>query len=231
MRARAVIASSVLFASVLLGCSSPPPGTAPFTLPTLPVVGLTSATDVEFVGLDGRTSALLATGIYRASTSRFVPEFLSAAAVPAVALTPFTLDDEDCTATITPTNLQTVALRWFVRDGGGGLLLLTNVDDFEDVPSGGRLYEFWLTPTAGSVFGTCFIDRGPAVTITYQLEFAAGWNLVANVVTAVASDGTPTALRYRTEAPVAGTSWRYVEVSGAAAGAWPTLGQGSLFGR
>jgi hypothetical protein len=229
MRAHAVIAS-VFFATVLLGCSSPP-STAPFTLPTLPVVGLSSATDVEFVGIDERTSALLATGLYRASTSRFVTEFLSVAAVPAVALRPFTLDDEDCTATITPTNLQTVALRWFVRDGGGGLLLLTNLDGFEDVPTGGRVYEFWLTPTAGSVFGTCVIDRDPGYTITYQLELAAGWSVVANVVTAVASDGTPTALRYRTEAPVAGTAWRYVEVGGAAAGAWPTLGRGSHFGR
>lgn len=226
MRARLLVASSLLVVAWLVGCSSPPPGAATFTLPTLDVVGLSSASDVEFIGIDERTSALLATGIYRAATERFVPTFLTAAAVPTVALTPFTLDDDACTASITPSNLQTVTLRFFLRDGGGGLFFLTNVDDFDDVATGGRVYEFWLAPTAGSVFATCTIDREPALTITYTLELAAGWNVVATVVTAVAGDGTPTALRYRTEAPVAGTAWRYIELTTASdTSAWPHLSQ------
>ncbi len=213
MRARLLIVSSLLAVSWLVGCSAPPPGAATFRLPTLPVVGLSSATDVEFIGIDERTSALLATGIYRAATERFVPTFLTAAAVPTLALTPFTLDDDACTATITPTGLRTVAFRFFFRDGGAGALLLTNVADLDDVAAGDRVYEFWLAPTAGSVFATCFSERDPAFTLIYELELAAGWNVVANVVTAVTGDGTPTALRYRTEAPIAGTAWRYIELT------------------
>ena len=226
MRALLLITAAVLAVSSSFGCSSPPAATAPLTLPTLPVAGLTSAVDVEFTGIDERSGALLATGIYRAATERFVPEFLSTSVVPAAAFTPFTLVDDACTATITPSGLRTVAFRFFFRDGGGGVLLLTNVDDLDDVAAGDRVYEFWLAPTAGSVFGTCFFDRDPAFTLTYQLELAAGWNVVANVVTAVAGDGTPTALRYRTETPVAGTAWRYIEVTTTSdTSAWPHRSQ------
>lgn len=222
MRARPLIAATLLTVSLVLGCSAPTPGTDPFTLPALTVVGLESPSDVEFIGLDEGTGALLATGIYRAATQRFTPAFLSAPAIPAAALTPFSLDEEACVATIAPTTLRTATLSFFLRDGAGGLLVLTNVDDLDDVAEGARVYEFWLAPTGGSVFGTCTSDRDAGFTVTYTLELEAGWNAVARVVTAVDGGGLATALRYRTEAPIAGTAWRYVAITGSgAADAWP----------
>ena len=119
-----------------------------------------------------------------------------------------------CDVTVAPTGLRTVGFqRLDVGEGGSdGTLVLANHDPGHGGPSavGQLTHVFILADVDGRVSGPCSVTENPfGQSVTYDVDLARGWNVIAIEVIGVDAVGTVTDIVIRDAMPGADVAWYY----------------------